>query len=135
MEGAQVKVNLLLDRLPRLRETGVAPEAAFGGTFHVNETYDQLESARAAAERGEIPDPLPAEIYCHSITDDSILAPRLRGSGAHTLTVFGLHVPHRLVAGLDRAGVDTVVQDLSGRLGASVLVAERISSLALRLEG
>src|SRR5690554_3229626 len=33
-EGAQLKVNLLLSRLPRLRD-GVSPEAAFGGTFHI----------------------------------------------------------------------------------------------------
>ena len=37
-EGAQVKVNLLLRRLPRLRDGAVAPDAAFGGTFHINET-------------------------------------------------------------------------------------------------
>ena len=36
-EGAQVKVNLMLSRLPRLRDTTVDPTAAFGGTFHINE--------------------------------------------------------------------------------------------------
>ena len=41
-EGAQVKVNLLLKRLPRLLDQTVSPEAAFGGTFHINETWDQL---------------------------------------------------------------------------------------------
>ncbi|MFX6149369.1 hypothetical protein ABTF39_21280, partial [Acinetobacter baumannii] len=30
-EGAQIKVNMLLSRLPRLRDTAVAPEAAFSG--------------------------------------------------------------------------------------------------------
>lgn len=95
-EGAQVKVNMLLSRLPRLRD-GVAPEAAFGGTFHINEGYDQLGRAYAEAVAGRIPDPLPCEIYCHSLTDPSILGESLRDVGAQTLTVFGLHVPDRLL--------------------------------------
>ncbi|MBB4855523.1 phytoene dehydrogenase-like protein [Mycobacteroides chelonae] len=96
--GAQVKVNLLLNRLPRLRDESVTPEQAFGGTFHINETYSQLESAYRTASRGQIPDPLPCEIYCHSLADPSILSPELRASGTQTLTVFGLHTPHGLDA-------------------------------------
>jgi phytoene dehydrogenase-like protein len=95
-EGAQVKVNLLLRRLPRLREPGVDPRAAFSGTLHVNEGYVQLGRAHAAAAAGDLPEPLPLEVYCHSLTDPSILAPRLREAGAQTLTAFGLHTPHRL---------------------------------------
>lgn len=96
-EGAQVKVNLLVNRLPRLKDAAVDPAAAFGGTFHINETWSQLDSAFATAAAGGIPSPLPCEIYCHSLTDPSILSPELRASGAHTLTVFGLHTPDRLV--------------------------------------
>ncbi|RFA07855.1 hypothetical protein B7R54_00475 [Subtercola boreus] len=96
-EGAQAKVNLLLSRLPRLRDETVTPEAAFGGTFHINEGYRQLDDAWLAADGGALPDPLPAEIYCHSLTDPSILSPELQAAGAQTLTVFALHVPHRLV--------------------------------------
>jgi phytoene dehydrogenase-like protein len=96
-EGAQVKVNLLLKRLPRLLDPGVSPEAAFGGTFHINETWSQLDAAYLAAASGAIPDPLPCEIYCHSLTDPSILSPELQAAGAQTLTVFGLHVPDRLI--------------------------------------
>jgi len=98
-EGAQVKVNLLLKRLPTLRDPSIDPTAAFGGTFHINELATQLEEAYGQAESGVVPHPLPAEIYCHSLTDPSILSPELRETGAQTLTVFGLHVPHRLVAG------------------------------------
>ncbi|HEY2643487.1 MAG TPA: NAD(P)/FAD-dependent oxidoreductase [Galbitalea sp.] len=97
-EGAQVKVNLLLSRLPRLRDNSVAPEAAFGGTFHINELWSQLDQAFGQAVSGMIPSPLPCEIYCHSLTDPSILSPELRASGAQTLTVFGLHTPDRLVS-------------------------------------
>jgi len=96
-EGAQVKVNLLLERLPRLRDPRVDPRAAFGGTFHVNETWSQLQAAHDLAAGGSIPSPLPLEIYCHTLTDPSILGDELRASGAQTITVFGLHTPHRLV--------------------------------------
>jgi len=100
-EGAQIKVNMLLSRLPRLRDTSVTPEAAFSGTFHVNETMTQLDAAHVAASAGLVPDPLPVEIYCHSLTDPSILGEELRASGAQTLTMFGLQVPHRLIEGTD----------------------------------
>ncbi len=102
-EGAQLKVNMLLRRLPRLRDENVSPEAAFAGTFHVNETMTQLDAAHDAAIAGGIPSPLPAEIYCHSLTDPSILGPELQASGAQTLTLFGLQVPHRLGADADPA--------------------------------
>lgn len=98
-EGCQVKVNLMLRRLPRLRDAAVTPEQAFGGTFHINETWSQLDTAYAVAAAGTVPDPLPCEIYCHSLSDPSIMSPGLRASGAATLTVFGLHVPHRLQTG------------------------------------
>jgi phytoene dehydrogenase-like protein len=100
-QGAQVKVNLMLRRLPRLRDDSVTPEQAFGGTFHINETFSQLDTAYTRAEHGVVPDPLPCEIYCHSLADPSILSDSLRESGAHTLTVFGLHTPHSLIAGSD----------------------------------
>ncbi|MDT7732483.1 MAG: hypothetical protein QOK45_2736 [Mycobacterium sp.] len=100
-QGAQVKVNLMLRRLPRLRDDSVAPEHAFGGTFHINETFSQLDTAYTRAEHGVVPDPLPCEIYCHSLADPSILSDSLRESGAQTLTVFGLHTPHSLIAGSD----------------------------------
>ncbi len=95
-EGAQVKVNMLLKRLPKLKED-VDPVAAFGGTFHINENYSQLQTAFDQASRGEVPNPLPCEIYCHSLTDPTILSPELRAAGVQTLTVFALHTPHSLV--------------------------------------
>lgn len=100
VQGAQVKVNMLLRRLPRLKDSSLSPEAAFGGTFHINETFDQLQTAYEQASRGELPDTLPCEIYCHSLTDPNILGEDLQADGAQTLTVFALHVPHSLVAKL-----------------------------------
>jgi phytoene dehydrogenase-like protein len=95
-EGAQLKVNMVLSRLPRLRDREVTPERAFAGTFHVNETAEQLQRAHDEADRGAIPATPPCESYCHSLTDPSVLGAELRAAGAHTLTVFGLHMPARL---------------------------------------
>ena len=98
-EGSQLKLNLLLSRLPRLRDPAVTPEEAFAGTFHVNEGYEQLQRAYTQAAAGRIPDLPPCEAYCHSLTDASILAPDLQAAGAQTLTVFVLHMPARLFTG------------------------------------
>ena len=94
--GAQVKVNMVLRRLPRLRDNRVSPEQAFAGTLHANETFSQLDTAYSRASAGQLPDPLPCEAYCHSLTDPSILSPELRDAGVQTMTVFGLHTPHTL---------------------------------------
>ncbi|MEE2852790.1 MAG: NAD(P)/FAD-dependent oxidoreductase [Actinomycetota bacterium] len=98
-QGAQVKVNMVLRRLPRLLDQKVRPEHAFAGTFHVNETWTQLDAAYSQAATGHIPNPLSCEAYCHSLADPSILSAGLRDSGAHTMTVFGLHTPHSLFDG------------------------------------
>ncbi|WP_432143341.1 phytoene desaturase family protein [Streptomyces sp. bgisy084] len=95
-EGAQLKVNMLLTRLPRLRDTGVDPREAFSGTFHIAEGYGQLEDAYQQAASGGLPAAPPSEIYCHSLTDPSILGADLVRQGYQTLTLFGLHAPARL---------------------------------------
>ena len=102
-EGAQLKLNMVLRRLPRLRDSDVSPRDAFAGTFHVNEGYAALDAAYAQAAAGHVPAVPPCEAYCHSLTDDSILGRDLAASGAHTMTVFGLHMP----ASLFRAAPDT----------------------------
>ena len=90
--GAQLKINLVVDRLPELR-SGIDPAIAFAGTLHLNESYEELETAHAEATAGRVPSKMPGEIYCHTLTDPSILGEDLRSSGAHTLTYFGLHTP------------------------------------------
>ncbi|MFE9884803.1 phytoene desaturase family protein [Streptomyces scopuliridis] len=97
-EGAQLKVNMLLRRLPRLRDGSVDPREAFAGTFHIAEGYGQLATAYREAAAGRPPLAPPSEIYCHSLTDPSILGPGLAGRGFQTLTLFGLHTPARLFA-------------------------------------
>ncbi|MFI7067059.1 phytoene desaturase family protein [Kribbella sp. NPDC050124] len=96
-EGSQLKINLLLSRLPALK-SGDDPRRAFAGTFHIDEDYSQLESAYRSAASGALPAVPPSEVYCHSLTDPSILSPSLVASGHHTLTVFGVHFPARLFA-------------------------------------
>ena len=97
-EGAQLKVNMLLTRLPKLRDPAVDPREAFSGTFHIAEGYGQLAAAHAQAAAGELPAAPPSEIYCHSLTDPTILGPELAAAGYQTLTLFGLHTPARLFA-------------------------------------
>lgn len=111
-DGAQVKVNMVLRRLPALRDHTVTPEQAFAGTFHVNEMWTQLDTAYAQATGGAIPDPLPCEAYCHSLTDPSILSAGLREAGAQTMTVFGLHTPHSLCAEADADAARRRLTDL-----------------------
>jgi phytoene dehydrogenase-like protein len=128
--GSQVKVNMVLARLPRLRDHGVTPEQAFAGTFHVNETWTQLDTAYARAAAGQTPNPLPCEAYCHSLTDPSILSTELRDSGAHTMTVFGLHTPHSLFG---RDDSDTLRNQLTDDVLTSLnsVLAEPIQDVLL----
>jgi phytoene dehydrogenase-like protein len=118
--GAQVKVNMVLRRLPRLRDAGVTPEQAFGGTLHVNETWSQLDAAYSRAAAHALPNPLPCEIYCHSLTDPSILSPALRESGAATLTVFGVHTPHPVFGAEREALTEAVLASLNSVLAEPI---------------
>jgi phytoene dehydrogenase-like protein len=97
-EGAQLKVNMVLERLPALRDPQVDPRDAFAGTFHVNERASQFAGAFEQASAGEVPDAPPIEIYCHSLADPSIVGPELRERGVQTLTLFAFHMPARLFA-------------------------------------
>ena len=127
-QGAQVKVNILLKRLPKLKDSSVSPEAGFGGTFHINETFEQLQAAFEAANSGAIPDPLPCEIYCHSLTDPTILDEQLQAQGAQTMTVFALHMPHSLTKHFDNDELRSKAQEAVLRSLNSVL-AEPIEDL------
>jgi phytoene dehydrogenase-like protein len=120
-EGAQLKINMLLARLPRLRDDAVDPRDAFAGTFHANETASQLAAAHAQAASGRIPELPPCEIYCHSLTDPTILGADLRDAGAQTLTCFGLHMPARLFeadpVGAKERAVAATLRSLDSVLG------------------
>ncbi|MFM1825476.1 MAG: hypothetical protein RLZZ37_111 [Actinomycetota bacterium] len=94
-EGCQVKINMLLTRLPKLK-SGDDPKDAFKGTFHVNETLSQLDKSFQEANSGQLPELLPSEIYCHTLSDPSILSKELQEKGYQTITLFGLNTPAKL---------------------------------------
>jgi phytoene dehydrogenase-like protein len=95
LEGSQVKINMLLKSLPKFK-SGVSASDAFVGTLHINESFAQLERAYQQAKAGSLPDELPLEMYCHSLSDNSILSDELNQQGFHTLTIFALHTPAKL---------------------------------------
>ncbi|TDB65970.1 phytoene desaturase family protein [Arundinibacter roseus] len=95
-EGTAFKINMLLKKLPALKQQSVRPEDAFAGTFHINQSFSQMEKTFAEANQTELPQTLAGEMYCHTLTDPSILSPELQREGYHTLTYFGLDLPYRL---------------------------------------
>src|SRR5215468_5182781 len=95
-EGSVFKVNMLLSRLPKLKAKKIPAIDAFCGTFHSDERYEQMSVSYDQASDGILPEKTPCEIYCHTLTDDSILAPDLREQGFHTMTLFGLDAPWSL---------------------------------------
>ncbi|MFO6451358.1 MULTISPECIES: phytoene desaturase family protein [unclassified Aeromicrobium] len=126
--GAQLKLNVLLSRLPELA-SGVDPRVAFAGTFHLDESFEQLQHAWSVAESGDLP-PATGEFYCHTLTDRSILGPELRDTGAETLTYFGLHTPPGVLdaPGAKEEAVKRVLAALDEHL------AEPIEPLILGIE-
>jgi phytoene dehydrogenase-like protein len=97
-EGSVFKMNMLLRRLPRLKAKKYPPEQAWCGTFHSDEGYEQMNASYEQAAKGRLPDKTPCEVYCHTLTDSSILSPELRKKGFHTITLFGLDAPYSLFA-------------------------------------
>jgi phytoene dehydrogenase-like protein len=132
-EGSQTKVNLVLRRLPRLA-SGVAPEVAFAGTLHLGQGYRRLQEAHEEASAGKLPDPMPAEVYCHTLTDPTILSPELRAAGYQTLTMFGLHTPARLFAA-DPAGTRAAARQSALRALQAVLAEPLEDCLAVDANG
>jgi phytoene dehydrogenase-like protein len=107
LEGSQVKVNMLLTKLPRLK-SGTDPKLAFAGTFHFDERYSDFQRAFTQAVAGQIPDVIPAEMYCHTLSDTTILGPELIAKGYQTLTLFGMHTPAKLFES-DNSGSKAII--------------------------
>src|SRR5207248_3133055 len=74
-EGSVFKINMLLRRLPKLKSKKHPATEAWCGTFHSDEGYEQMNLSYGQAAQGRLPDKTPCEVYCHTLTDDSILAP------------------------------------------------------------
>jgi phytoene dehydrogenase-like protein len=120
LDGSQVKLNMLLTKLPRLK-SGIDPELAFAGTFHLDERYSDLQLAFKQSSQGQIPDRIPAEMYCHTLTDPSILSPKLQREGFHTLTMFALHTPASLFDTNHDEVKDVIVAKLLSQLNEYLL--------------
>lgn len=93
--GSVFKINLVLKKLPTLKDPRVPGMDAFTGTFHLNEGYQNMQDSYAAAQTGRMIAALPGEMYCHTLTDPSILSPDLQAQGFQTITLFGLDVPYQ----------------------------------------
>lgn len=93
-QGSVFKINMLLKKLPKLKDPNVSSLDAFRGTFHLYEGYEYLKEAYKNAKKGIQMDMIPGEMYCHSLTDPSILSSNLQKDGYQTLTLFGLDVPY-----------------------------------------
>ena len=89
-EGAQLKLNLLLDRLPRLR-SGLDPAVAFAGSLVIGASYEWLRTSYEEAAAGRLPSVIPAQVSSPSLTDPSVLgdAP----PGTQTLSIYALNTP------------------------------------------
>ncbi|MFE7427858.1 FAD-dependent oxidoreductase, partial [Streptomyces sp. NPDC057545] len=91
---------------------------AWPGPIHSPSVSGPRPPPSRAAPPGRIPAAPPSEIYCHSLTDPSILGPGLAASGHHTLTLFGLHAPARLFAADNAATRARLLAATLGRLDA-----------------
>jgi phytoene dehydrogenase-like protein len=97
-EGSVFKINMLLQRLPKLKAKKYSAGEAWCGTFHSDEGYEQMNASYEQATKDRLPDKTPCEVYCHTLTDESILSSELREKGFHTITLFGLDAPYSLFA-------------------------------------
>ena len=95
-EGSVFKINMLLRRLPGMKAKKYPATETFCGTFHSDQGYDQMNASYDRASGGRLPEKTPCEMYCHTLTDNSILSPELREQGFHTMTLFGLDTPWSL---------------------------------------
>ncbi|GAA4372117.1 FAD-dependent oxidoreductase [Nocardioides caricicola] len=114
-EGAQLRIDLHLDRLPRLR-SGADPEAAFAAGIVVGSGYAELASAYDEAAAGRMPSVLPG---------------RLQGRG-DTLTYLGTHTPARLFADDPQGAKDLAVARALATIDTQL--AEPIADRVVHLE-
>jgi phytoene dehydrogenase-like protein len=131
LDGSQIKINILLKRLPQLK-SGIDPRLAFAGTFHANESFTQCESVFTEAHNGVMPQKMPIEMYCHTLTDPSILGQELQDAGYQTLTLFGLHTPASLFDSNNDAAREAALQSALASLND--YLAEPIEDVIAAIE-
>ena len=120
LDGSQIKINMLLKKLPRLK-SGEEPALAFAGTFHFDENYSDFQRAYESAAAGVIPEIIPAEMYCHTLSDTSILSDELIAQGFHTLTLFAIHTPATLFEKDNEGAKSEITKKLLAQLNKYLL--------------
>ena len=131
LDGSQMKINILLNRLPQLK-SGIDPRLAFAGTFHANESFSQFEKVFVNAKAGVMPEKMPIEMYCHTLSDPSILSKELQDAGYQTLTLFGLHTPASLFDADNDAARDAALKSALSSLND--YLAEPIEDVIAAIE-
>jgi phytoene dehydrogenase-like protein len=131
LDGSQMKINILLKRLPKLK-SGIDPRLAFAGTFHANESFSQFEQTFRDAKSGVMPSKMPIEMYCHTLSDPSILGADLQAAGYQTLTLFGLHTPASLFDADNDAARDVAL--VSALASINEYLAEPIEDVIAAIE-
>ena len=131
LDGSQMKINILLNRLPQLK-SGIDPRLAFAGTFHANETFSQFEKVFVNAKAGVMPEKMPIEMYCHTLSDPTILSNELQDAGYQTLTLFGLHTPASLFDADNDAARDVALKSALSSLND--YLAEPIEDVIAAIE-
>ena len=131
LDGSQMKINILLNRLPQLK-SGIDPRLAFAGTFHANESYTQFEKVFVNAKAGVMPEKMPIEMYCHTLSDPTILSKELQDAGYQTLTLFGLHTPASLFDADNDAARDAALKSALSSLND--YLAEPIEDVIAAIE-
>ena len=131
LDGSQMKINILLKRLPQLK-SGIDPRLAFAGTFHANESFSQFEQVFSDAKAGAMPEKMPIEMYCHTLSDPSILSAELQDAGYQTLTLFGLHTPASLFDADNDAARDVALKSALASLND--YLAEPIEDVIAAIE-
>ena len=131
LDGSQMKINILLKRLPKLK-SGIDPHLAFAGTFHANESFSQFEQTFIDAKSGVMPSKMPIEMYCHTLSDPSILGADLQAAGYQTLTLFGLHTPASLFDADNDAARDVAL--VSALASINEYLAEPIEDVIAAIE-
>jgi hypothetical protein len=61
VDGSVFKINMVLKKLPTMKDARISAREAFTGTLHINEGYDHMKTAYQMAQNGIIIDDLPAK--------------------------------------------------------------------------
>lgn len=92
MEGPVIKVNCALTRLPAF-SAATSERDPHRAMITIARTIDETQASYEESRRG-VPAPRWAELYFHSVYDDSIAPP-----GRHVMSVFGQYAPYALAQG------------------------------------